>query len=157
MEKKFFNSFNYNLMENFNNNLLPKNEFFPLNSFPINLNMFDNLPFIQYKGISIPRIPMERDNSINLVKIIYSFIDNIESNETGQNIEGNLCYLIGNINKENDIFNNIIKNINKKGRIKNHILNQKKENINKNNYLNSNEYKNNPNKTNNLIKKKNKS
>ena len=133
-------------MANFYNNILPKNRFFLLNSFPITLNKFDNLPFIQYNGRSIPRIPMERDNSIHLAEFLYLFKDNIESSEIQTKNEGNNCYSIGNTSKDNEIFNNINKNVCKKGRIKNCFLNQKKDFINKNNYLiYSNEYINNKN------------
>lgn len=142
-------------MANLYNNLLPKDKIFSLKSFSNNLNMFDRLSIIQYKGISIPRIPMERDNSINLVNALYSFKENIESNEIGKKGEETLCFSNGNKYKNNEIFNNINKNIYKRGRIKNCILQQKKENINKNNYLiNSNEFKNNKNKINILLKEK---
>ena len=142
-------------MANFQSNLLTKNNIFPLNSFPFNLNMFDNLSSIQYKGISSPRMPIDRDNSINLIKFIYLFKDNFIFKEVGQKSEGIHWYSIENKNKENEIFNNINKKCCKKGRIKNSFYNQKKENIYKNNYLiNSNEFKNNKNKINNSIKEK---
>ena len=140
-------------MATFYNTLFHKNMFVLLNSFPIGLNMFDNLPFIQYEGISISRIPMDRDNSINLIKGLYSINENIEINEIVKKSEGNFSFSKGNINRENEIFNNINKNIDQIGRIKNCIFIQKKENINKNNYLiNSNEFKNNKNKKNILLK-----
>ena len=142
-------------MANFYSNLLDKDKDDKLNSFPIHLNMFDNLPYIQYQGISIPRIPMERDQSINIVQGIYSYKGNIETNENGKKNEGNLWVSIGNNNKEIELFNNININICKKGRTKNSFLSQKKENINKNNYLiNSNQFINNKNKINILIKEK---
>lgn len=140
-------------MANFYNNVLAKNRLYLLNTFPITLNSFDNLAFIQYNGSSIPRIPIERDNSIHLDELLYLFKDNVESGEIQTKIEGNNCYSIGNQSKENKIFNNINKNVCKKGRIKNCFSNQKKEIFSKNNYLiYSNEYIN--NKNNILIKEK---
>lgn len=74
-----------------------------LKPLPNDLNLIDNFQNIQYKGISIPRVPINPNNSSNIEKLLYSpDHDSIQSISNDSSNGKDICIIINDKGKEND-------------------------------------------------------
>ena len=73
-------------MTNIYNDKISYNQiFFLFGPLPKNINLLDKFEFLQYKGLRIPRIPLDENNSLNLGQLLHG--DNDISNLSESKIE----------------------------------------------------------------------
>jgi len=124
-------------------NISYTNIFYSFSPLPKYINLLDKLENIQYNGIRIPRIPSDKNNFLNLEKLLYGSVEynNLkeESNDDLYKIIKNNFNKIENLNFIKDKKNyELINNINKNDQLKNERYLLKRNNIFYNNTFSNN-------------------